>query len=163
MKCGICRLMAMMPDDEGPRVPFELMYTHWNSPPCRYGYDNGCNLVHYILNREPEHFSGSEAFIDHFHFIEHNKCCQNFSSAEYPDLGNTPLSEQYKYDKKHKEGMARPGTDRLSAIKQAYKHQFMSNFKSAQTEEGGYNPNSKIIHEEPQPPGTSRRKKSRWE
>ena len=76
---------------------------------------------------------------------------------------NTPLSEQYKYDKKHKEGMARPGTDRLSAIKQAYKHQFMSNFKSAQSEEAGYNPNSKIIQEEPQPPGTSRRKKSRWE
>ena len=75
----------------------------------------------------------------------------------------TTLSEQYKYDKKHKEGLARPGTDRLSAIKQAYKHQFMSNFKSAQTEEGGYNPNSKIIQEEPAPPGTSRRKKSRWE
>ena len=76
---------------------------------------------------------------------------------------NTAISEQYKYDKKHKEGMAKPGTDRLSAVKQAYKRQFMSNFKSAQTEEGGYNPNSKIIHEEPQPPGTGRKKKSRWE
>ena len=31
---------------------------------------------------------------------------------------STSLSEQYKYDKKHKEGMARPGTDRLSAVKQ---------------------------------------------
>ena len=76
---------------------------------------------------------------------------------------DTSLSEQFKYDKKHKEGMAKAGTNRLSAIKQAYKHQFMSNFKSAQTEEGGYNPNSKIIQEEPAPPGTSRRKKSRWE
>jgi len=76
----------------------------------------------------------------------------------------TSLSEQYKYDKKHKEGMARPGTDRLSAVKQAYKRQFMSNFKSAQSDEAGFNPNSKIIHEEPPPPpGAGRKKKSRWE
>ena len=76
---------------------------------------------------------------------------------------STPLSEQYKYDKKHKEGMAKPGTDRISAIKKAYKNQFMSNFRSAESEEAGYNPNAKIIQEEPAPPGTSRRKKSRWE
>ena len=60
--------------------------------------------------------------------------------------------------------MARPGTDRLSAVKQAYKRQFMSNFKSAQSDEAGFNPNSKIIHEEPPPPpGAGRKKKSRWE
>ena len=77
----------------------------------------------------------------------------------------TSLSEQYKYDKKHKEGMAKAGagTNRLSAIKQAYKNQFMSNFKSAQSEEAGYNPNAKIIQEEPLPPGEKRRKKTRWE
>ena len=47
---------------------------------------------------------------------------------------------------------------------QAYKRQFMSNFQSAQSEDAGFNPNSKIIQqEEPPPPGTARRKKSRWE
>ena len=47
---------------------------------------------------------------------------------------------------------------------QAYKRQFMSNFQSAQSEDAGFNPNSKIIQqEEPAPPGTARRKKSRWE
>merc|ERR1711974_505878 len=80
-------------------------------------------------------------------------------SASSQDV--TPLSEQYKYDKKHKEGMARPGTDRISAIKKAYKNQFMSNFRSAESE-AGYRPNAKIIQEDPAPPGTSRRK-SRWE
>ena len=59
--------------------------------------------------------------------------------------------------------MARPGTDRISAIKKAYKNQFMSNFKSAESEEAGYNPNARIIQDEPAPPGTGRRKKSRWE
>ena len=31
---------------------------------------------------------------------------------------DTTISEQFKYDKKHKEGMAKPGTDRLAAVKQ---------------------------------------------
>ena len=85
-------------------------------------------------------------------------------SAPASSQDKTSLSEQFQYDKKHKEGMARPGTNRISAIKQAYKNQFMSNFKSAESEEAGYNPNAKIIQEEPPlPPGEKRRKKSRWE
>ena len=84
-------------------------------------------------------------------------------SAPASSQDKTSLSEQFQYDRKHKEGMAKPGTNRISAIKQAYKNQFMSNFKSAESEEAGYNPNAKIIQEEPQPPGEKRRKKSRWE
>jgi len=72
---------------------------------------------------------------------------------------DTPISEQFKFDKKHKQGMAvpKPGTDRLAAVKQAYKNQFMSGFKAASTEEGGYNPNARIIMEE-----KKRKKPSRW-
>ena len=51
-------------------------------------------------------------------------------SAPASSQDKTSLSEQFQYDKKHKEGMAKPGTNRISAIKQAYKNQFMSNFKS---------------------------------
>ena len=43
---------------------------------------------------------------------------------------------------------------------QAYKHQFMSGFKAAETDEGGYNPNAKIIEEEKK---RKDGKKSRWE
>merc|ERR1712004_536485 len=43
----------------------------------------------------------------------------------------TNLSEQFKYDKKKGEGMAKPGVNRMAAVKQAYKHQFMSGFKPA--------------------------------
>ena len=45
-------------------------------------------------------------------------------------------------------------------IVQAYKHQFMSGFKAAETDEGGYNPNAKIIEEEKK---RKDGKKSRWE
>jgi len=70
---------------------------------------------------------------------------------------DTPLSEQFKFDKKHKQGLAKPGTDRLAAVKQAYKNQFMSGFRAAETNEGGYNPNARIIVEE-----KKRKKPSRW-
>jgi hypothetical protein len=54
--------------------------------------------------------------------------------------------------------MARPGTDRLAAVKQAYKNQFMSNFRAAQSEDAGYNPNAKIIQ-----PKAPRKRPSRWD
>jgi len=70
----------------------------------------------------------------------------------------TSLSSQFAYDKKKKEGMARPGTDRLATVKMAYKNQFMSNFKAAETEEAGYNPNARIIEEK-----KPRKRPSRWD
>jgi len=78
-------------------------------------------------------------------------------SSESKD--ETSISEQYRYDKKHKQGLAvqKSGTDRLAAVKQAYKNQFMSGFKAAETDEGGYNPNARIIEEK------KRKKPSRWE
>jgi len=73
---------------------------------------------------------------------------------------DTTISEQFRFDKKHKQGMAvqKQGTDRLAAVKQAYKNQFMSGFKAAETDEGGYNPNARIIEEQ-----KKRKKPSRWE
>jgi len=74
--------------------------------------------------------------------------------------GETSVSEQFKYDKKRGEGMAKPGTDRLAAVKQAYKNQFMTGFKAAETDEGGYKPNARIIDEERK---RKDGKRSRWE
>jgi hypothetical protein len=42
-------------------------------------------------------------------------------------------------------------------VKQAYKNQFMSNFRAAQTDDAAYNPNATII--QPKPP---RKRPSRW-
>merc|ERR1712037_752775 len=56
-------------------------------------------------------------------------------------------------------GMAKPGVNRMAAVKQAYKHQFMSGFKAAETDEGSFNPNAKIIEEKKRKDG----KRSRWE
>jgi len=55
--------------------------------------------------------------------------------------------------------MAKPGVNRMAAVKQAYKHQFMSGFKPAETDEGSFNPNAKIIEEKKRKDG----KRSRWE
>ena len=71
---------------------------------------------------------------------------------------DTSISTQYAYDKKQKDGMARPGTDRIAAVKQAYKNQFLSNFRAAESEEAGYNPNARIIE-----PKKARKRPSRWE
>lgn len=69
----------------------------------------------------------------------------------------TPISEQFAYDRKRSEGLARPGTDRLAAVKMAYKNQFMSNFRAAESSEAGYNPNSRLIEEK-----KPRKRPSRW-
>jgi len=71
---------------------------------------------------------------------------------------DTSIATQYAYDKKKREGMAKPGTDRLAAVKQAYRNQFVSNFRAAETEEAGYNPNAKIIEEK-----KKRKRPSRWD
>ena len=80
---------------------------------------------------------------------------------DWPELrvvqDETSISSQFAYDKKKEEGLARPGTDRLAAVKQAYKNQFMSNFRAAQTDDAGYNPNATIIQ-----PKLSRKRPSRW-
>jgi len=74
---------------------------------------------------------------------------------------STSIATQYAFDKKRKEGLARAssggGTDRLGAVKQAYKNQFMSNFRAAESSEAGYNPNSRLIEEK-----KPRKRPSRW-
>jgi len=76
----------------------------------------------------------------------------------------TSLAEQFAYDRKNKKEDSNgasntgPGTDRLSAVKKAFKSQFTSNFKAAETDEGGYNPNARLIEEKKE-----RKRPSRWE
>ena len=76
---------------------------------------------------------------------------------QFANQDETPISEQFAYDRKRSEGFARPGTDRLAAVKMAYKNQFMSNFRAAESSEAGYNPNSRLIEEK-----KPRKRPSRW-
>jgi len=81
----------------------------------------------------------------------------------YVDSGDsnqdeTSISTQFAYDSKRKEGLARPGTDRIAAVKQAYKNQFTSNFRAAESAAAGFNPNAKIIEEK-----KPRKRPSRWD
>jgi len=70
---------------------------------------------------------------------------------------DTSIATQYAYDKKKGSGFATSGTNRLGAVKQAYKNQFQSNFRAAESSDAGYNPNSRLIEEK-----KSRKRPSRW-
>lgn len=85
----------MMVDAESPRAPFELLYTHCDIPPATIVYDNGCNLDHYILNREPHHFRDMDVLVDSFHYSGHKNCSSNYKSTGYPfTVRNASMAEQ---------------------------------------------------------------------
>lgn len=44
-------------------------------------YDNACNLIHYILNREPWLMKHLRLFIDALHQKTHKKCLPDFNTG----------------------------------------------------------------------------------
>lgn len=92
--CGKCLFFSVMANVESPRTVFEILYTHFATPPRRVIYDNACNLMHFTLNREPAHFKETAFIVDRMHFTEHTKCCEDFDSSKYACIRNSPLAEQ---------------------------------------------------------------------
>ena len=91
----MCVGFGMMPECESARTAFDLIFALFPDPPQLVSYDNGCNLHHFILNREPEHFKWSEILIDEFHANSHKECSLNYSSGEYRTRArNYSLCEQ---------------------------------------------------------------------
>lgn len=85
---------AMMADNEGPGTLMKLIYTRHDlglqldpngGPPTRnvktQAYDNGCNTIHYALNREPAFFSDVDMYVDAFHMAGHVKCRKSFNTG----------------------------------------------------------------------------------
>lgn len=69
-------MSSLMADAESPATPFELLYTRsLEDHRLRAIYDNGCNALHYFLNREPEVCQRIEWYIDELHFKGHKGCC----------------------------------------------------------------------------------------
>ena len=61
-----------------------MLYTRFSSLPKYLCMDNGCNLHHYILNREPQHFQSLHMYIDELHFRGHKHCCPAYSTGKLP-------------------------------------------------------------------------------
>jgi hypothetical protein len=93
-KCKRCLFMAVMANAESPRIVFELVYTMFHSAPRSIVYDNACNLLQYVLNREPEFFKECRFLVDAMHYKEHKHCGPDFDSSLYADITNSPLAEQ---------------------------------------------------------------------
>lgn len=62
-------------------------------------YDNGCNLAHYCLSREPAFFRNTQQLIDALHYQGHTKCPTSFditrvNKERRASLKNSQLAEQ---------------------------------------------------------------------
>lgn len=92
--CEICVAFSMMGVAESPRTVFETLVTRWEHPPKRVIYDNGCNLHHYCLSREPTFFKDTDFLVDQMHFNDHKKCSLNYNTKYYDSVSNSSLAEQ---------------------------------------------------------------------
>ena len=94
-ECGICPMFGLMADAESPKTVFDLLMTRAEHAPSRVCYDDGCRLVQYALNREPEHFRATQFLIDNPHFKTHANCANEYDTKHYPKyFDNSPLAEQ---------------------------------------------------------------------
>lgn len=97
MDCRVCVFMSVMANCESPRSPFEVFRCMIEVPPSMVVYDNCCNLMQYILNREPAAFKSTEFLVDAMHYTEHKHCGLDFDSSKYAAVTNSPLAEQKNY------------------------------------------------------------------
>ena len=93
-QCKRCLFMSVMANAESPRTVFEVVYTLCRDAPRSIIYDNACNLLQYVLNREPEFFKNTRFAVDAMHYREHKHCGPDFDSSLYAAITNSPLAEQ---------------------------------------------------------------------
>ena len=67
--CCLCRTVA------------EVLFTRFPQLPKYLCMDNGCNLHHFIMNREPEHFRDMHMYVDELHFRGHTHCCPAYNTG----------------------------------------------------------------------------------
>jgi hypothetical protein len=75
-----------MRENEGPWMPYTLMYERKLHPFRFVAYDNGCTLDAYKWNRAAYHFKDSLTFIDAFHQPTHVGCCEGYKLAAFDRL-----------------------------------------------------------------------------
>ena len=71
-----------MADAESPQTPFVVVITHFLAEELvKMSYDNACNLIHYIANREPERLKNLLLFIDAMHCKGHTQCASTYNTG----------------------------------------------------------------------------------
>jgi CxC4 like cysteine cluster associated with KDZ transposases len=92
-----CIGFVVLDAPESPRMVYEVLMTRFSENPCIVFYDNACNLLEYILNRDPYPLRNISFFVDGFHYASHKNCSPGFDTKQYPALlkqYNTSLVEQ---------------------------------------------------------------------
>lgn len=79
--CGLCVCFHVMANAESPKTVFDTLYTKWQHAPPSFCMDNGCNVHHYILNREPGFFRDTKIFIDQSHYHGHKDCSAAYNTG----------------------------------------------------------------------------------
>ena len=82
MMCKKAVMWSLMANAESPRTLFELLFTRLpEGTKPRITYDNACNTMQYMLNREPEFCRDCELYIDALHFRGHKGCCTAYDTG----------------------------------------------------------------------------------
>ena len=85
LSCVSCKRTVdwvLMPDAESPQTVFQFLYTKVpRGRTLRLSYDNGCNLVHYILNRAPELMRHTQVSIDALHYVKGHTCAAIYNTG----------------------------------------------------------------------------------
>ncbi|XP_050406170.1 uncharacterized protein LOC126827514 isoform X2 [Patella vulgata] len=93
---GICYGFQVMPNNESPKIPFNILKTRFKKAPRFVIYDNACALHSYCLNREPEFFKETIFLVDRLHWDNHSGCSCGYRLNLYPELKNlnSQINEQ---------------------------------------------------------------------
>ena len=83
-QCARAVAWSVLSDAESPAAVHELMYVFFGDGPKRLAYDNGCNLMNYMLNRDPVKAKDVEVFIDALHAKNHKACARSYSTGTSP-------------------------------------------------------------------------------
>lgn len=96
VKCEVAVMWSLMADAESPKTLFELLYAWLPADvTARVMYDNACNALQYILNREPELGRRLEFYIDAMHFKGHKGCCESYNSGDSHRLSDPLFSDAF--------------------------------------------------------------------
>lgn len=85
VKCERCIAFSLMPDSESPATLYEMLYCFFPpDQPIRIAYDNGCNFLHYCLNRDCSWAAQVRILIDWMHAKGHKGCSPSLSTRAQP-------------------------------------------------------------------------------
>ena len=82
--CPLCQAAlawSLMADAESPATMFELLYLGFPSIESNIIYDNGCHLLDYMLNRDPEWARDKRVYIDALHAKGHVACATSLDTG----------------------------------------------------------------------------------